>query len=182
MQITGYDISSSTLPQREYWPANVSFSTLDCLNEQLPEDLVGIFDIVHLRMWALIVRDNDPGALIRNADRLLKPGGYLQWEDAPFKNVVACGEAAIHVRDMMRAINCVTKIDFSWLENLETHIQIATSSPSLQVIDHQKTPWAPYLIPLCMNTFMLALESSGSMLDKLRLLAPDPQVVPSQAE
>ncbi|KAL4952765.1 hypothetical protein BDW69DRAFT_185121 [Aspergillus filifer] len=105
---------------------------------------------------------------------------YLQWEDAPFKSVVARGEAAIHVHDMMRVINRVTKIDFLWLEQLETHIQ--TAAPEIQFITCQKTLWAPYLISLCMNTFMLALESSGTMLDKLRLLAPDPQVVPSQAE
>ena len=33
-----------------------------------------------------------------------------------------------------------------------------------------------------MNTFMVALESSGTMLGKLRLLAADPTVVPNQAE
>ncbi|KAL4935047.1 hypothetical protein BDV06DRAFT_217719 [Aspergillus oleicola] len=176
-RVIGYDISESTFPLSEYWPPNVSFSALDCLGE-VPEALVGQFDVVHLRMWALVIRGNNPSTLIRNAAKLLKPGGYLQWEDAPFGSVVARGETALHVREMMRAINRFAKTDFRWLDQLQDHVQLAT--PDLKVVNCQKTMWASYFIPLCMNTFMLALEDSGNMLDWLRLL--DPRVVPSQAE
>ncbi|RDW59313.1 class I SAM-dependent methyltransferase [Aspergillus mulundensis] len=163
-RVTGYGTSESTFPLSQYWPPNVSFSALDCLGEVL-EALVGQFDVVHLRMWALVIRDNDTSTLIRSAAKLLKPGGYLQWEDAPFGSVVAPGEAAFHVREMMRAINRVAKTDFRyllasmesptvqiqtspveanefdactcrWLDQLQDHVQLAT--PELEVVDCQR--------------------------------------------
>ena len=47
------------------------FELLDSLSPTIPEALIGQFDVVHLRMWAFIIRDNDPSALIRHASRLL---------------------------------------------------------------------------------------------------------------
>lgn len=43
---------------------------LDALGE-IPEHLVGVYDIVHLRLFQVVVKDNDPGPLLRNMLRLL---------------------------------------------------------------------------------------------------------------
>ncbi|KAL3467937.1 hypothetical protein BJX64DRAFT_80527 [Aspergillus heterothallicus] len=178
-RITGYDISDSAFPSKEYWPDNTSFEILDCLGD-IPAELQGQFDVVHLRMWALIIRENDPSVLIRNAVKMLKPGGHLQWEDARFNSVVTRGEAAERVRELMRAANTATRTDFRWLDSLPAHTTLV--APNLSILHHANNPWsARHLIPLCMHTFLLALESSGRMLDQLRKIVPI-EGIPDQAE
>lgn len=46
-----------------------------------PPALAGAFDIVHLRLFIAIVRQNDPTPVLDYCNKLLKPGGYLQWDD-----------------------------------------------------------------------------------------------------
>ncbi|OJJ66202.1 hypothetical protein ASPBRDRAFT_49098 [Aspergillus brasiliensis CBS 101740] len=182
-RIVAYDIADTHFPAKEYWPANVSFGQLDSLSPEIPESLVGKFDVVHLRMWAFIIRDNDPSALIRHASRLLKPGGYLQWEDARFGSIVQRGLPAQRFRELMSRQTVVTGHDFRWLDNLSHHIQsaITDEKEKLEVVEcRQQDPWATrQLIPLATDTFMLALENSSAVLDKLRAVAPS---VPSQEE
>ncbi|GKZ24956.1 hypothetical protein AbraIFM66951_011814 [Aspergillus brasiliensis] len=182
-RIVAYDIADTHFPAKEYWPANVSFGQLDSLSPEIPESLVGQFDVVHLRMWAFIIRDNGPSALIRHASRLLKPGGYLQWEDARFGSIVQRGLPAQRFRELMNRQTVVTGHDFRWLDNLSRHIQTAITDEKekLEVVEcRQKDPWATQqLIPLATDTFMLALENSSAVLDKLRSVAPS---VPSQEE
>ncbi len=43
---------------------------LDALGE-IPEELVGMYDIVHLRLFQVVVTDGDPGPLLRNMLRML---------------------------------------------------------------------------------------------------------------
>ncbi|KAL2862418.1 class I SAM-dependent methyltransferase [Aspergillus lucknowensis] len=182
--ITGYDFSDLSFPVNDYWPENVSLEILNCLGE-IPDNLVAQFDVVHLRMWAFVIRGNDPSTLIRNAVKMLKPGGYLQWEDARFNSVVMRGEAATRIREMMRAANRATNTDFRWLDSLQTHLSEATRGDLETLTLKQTDPWsAPYLIPLCTDSFMLALESSGKMLDRLQQVSPlaENEDVPSQAE
>ncbi|GKZ33777.1 hypothetical protein AbraIFM66950_003813 [Aspergillus brasiliensis] len=182
-RIVAYDIADTHFPAKEYWPANVSFGQLDSLSPEIPESLVGQFDVVHLRMWAFIIRDNDPSALVRHASRLLKPGGYLQWEDARFGSIVQRGLPAQRFRELMNRQTVVTGHDFRWLDDLSHHIQTAITEEKekLEVVEcRQQDPWATQqLIPLATDTFMLALENSSAVLDKLRAVAPS---VPSQEE
>ncbi|RAH70365.1 class I SAM-dependent methyltransferase [Aspergillus aculeatinus CBS 121060] len=175
-QVVGYDIASTHLPAPEYWPANVRFDHLDSLSETIPEELIGHFDVVHLRMWAFVIRDNDPSALIRHAERLLR--GYLQWEDARFGSIVTRegDETALRFRELMRRKWTVTKHNFQWLDELDRHVN---RRAGLEVVDCQYKPWAPSLIPLVTNTFMLALESSSALLERPKQAAPS---VPSQEE
>ncbi|RAH67562.1 class I SAM-dependent methyltransferase [Aspergillus aculeatinus CBS 121060] len=183
-RLVAYDIADTHFPAKEYWPANVRFELLDSLSPTIPEALIGQFDVVHLRMWAFIIRDNDPSALIRHASRLLKPGGYLQWEDARFGSIVQRGLPAQRFRELMNRQTVVTGHDFRWLDNLAHHIQTTVlddKAETLKVVEcRQQTPWAtPQLIPLATDTFMLALENSSAVLDKLRAVAPS---VPTQEE
>lgn len=49
---------------------------LDALGE-IPEHLFGIYDIVHLRLFQVVVKDNDPGPLLRNMLRMLSESSNL---------------------------------------------------------------------------------------------------------
>ncbi|KAM0128504.1 hypothetical protein ACHAO1_008969 [Botrytis cinerea] len=47
----------------------------------LPEHLKGKFDIVHIRAFTIVVKGGHPGILLENLIAMLKPGGYLQWDE-----------------------------------------------------------------------------------------------------
>ncbi|CAD6580719.1 MAG: hypothetical protein ASARMPREDX12_000249 [Alectoria sarmentosa] len=80
IQLDGFDISASGYPQVEWLPQNVSLQALDASKEP-PEHLVGKYDIVHLRLFLIVVNENDPKPFLNHCMRLLKPGGWLQWEE-----------------------------------------------------------------------------------------------------
>ncbi|KAJ5919108.1 hypothetical protein N7466_010051 [Penicillium verhagenii] len=174
-RVAAYDIADTHFPLPEYRPSNATFDVLDFLGE-LPSSLVGQFDVVHLRTWAFIIRDNDPSRLIQNAAKMLKPGGYIQWEDARFDSAVVRGDAALKMRQMMSLMSGATKLNFEWVEKIDQHVNLEAD---LEVIDCQYKPWSNQLIPLCMDTFFVALENSGAILDRLKQVEPS---VPSSDE
>ncbi|KAF6232186.1 hypothetical protein HO173_009569 [Letharia columbiana] len=77
-QLDGFDIDISDCPPEQWLPRNVRMRHLDALGE-IPEHLAGKYDIVQLRLFQVVVKDNDPGPLLRNMVKMLKPGGHLQW-------------------------------------------------------------------------------------------------------
>ncbi|KAL8787997.1 MAG: hypothetical protein Q9213_001889 [Squamulea squamosa] len=79
-QLDGYDISSSQWPPAEWLPSNVKLKTLDAL-AIVPNHLVEKYDVIHIGLLVLVARD-DPKPLLKNVLSMLKPGGYLQWDEA----------------------------------------------------------------------------------------------------
>ncbi|RAL08861.1 class I SAM-dependent methyltransferase, partial [Aspergillus homomorphus CBS 101889] len=79
-EICGYDISDALYPPQSTLPKNVKLDTLDVMSD-IPDKFHGAFDVVHLRLWVCVVRDNRPDKLIQAVSTLLKPGGYVQWEE-----------------------------------------------------------------------------------------------------
>ncbi|RAH66385.1 class I SAM-dependent methyltransferase, partial [Aspergillus aculeatinus CBS 121060] len=79
-EICGYDISDLSYPPSATLPRNVKLGKLDALSD-LPEEYRSAFDVVHLRLWICVIRDNCPDKLIEVATAMLKPGGYIQWEE-----------------------------------------------------------------------------------------------------
>ncbi|ROW17079.1 hypothetical protein VPNG_01298 [Cytospora leucostoma] len=52
------------------------------LDLAIPEDLVGAYDVVHIRSFAFVLLDEEIPQVLRNLVDLIKPGGYLQWGEA----------------------------------------------------------------------------------------------------
>jgi hypothetical protein len=69
--IEGYDISESQYPPKEWLPANVKLGTLDIIADELPEEMIGKYDIVCLRLLMSVVRANDPSKILTNLVKLL---------------------------------------------------------------------------------------------------------------
>ena len=80
VRMVGLDITLAQAPPKQWLPANVSMRVWNIF-EELPEDLVGQFDIVHVRLLLLVIPDNDAVPVIKRLALMLKPGGYLQWEE-----------------------------------------------------------------------------------------------------
>jgi hypothetical protein len=80
IKVHGYDIDLSQAPPKQWLPSNVDLGEFDALAE-LPEHVKGRYDVVHVRLFLCVIRDNDPKSVIRNLMGMLKSGGYIQWEE-----------------------------------------------------------------------------------------------------
>lgn len=68
-QLDGFDNCVDQFPQKKWLPSNVSLRALD-ICEGIPEELLGIYDVVHVRHFLLVVKD-DPVDLLKNLVALL---------------------------------------------------------------------------------------------------------------
>ncbi|GKU06417.1 pyoverdine dityrosine biosynthesis [Fusarium langsethiae] len=84
----GFDISDLQFPtlskDQEY---RFKFSVHD-VRKPFPKEHLGKYDLVHVRLlvWALPADDVD--AVVANLSSLLKPGGYLAWDEAAYLDSV----------------------------------------------------------------------------------------------
>ncbi|ROW00293.1 hypothetical protein VMCG_07250 [Cytospora schulzeri] len=80
-QFHGLDISLEQLPPRNLTPPNITHHQWDVFTPP-PAELRGTFDVVHMRLVAVVIKDvKHPARILANVAQLLKPGGYLQWEE-----------------------------------------------------------------------------------------------------
>ncbi|KAK4862974.1 hypothetical protein LT330_010685 [Penicillium expansum] len=76
----GFDISNNQFPIDTN---GISFSTHDA-TKCFPEEHLNSYDIVHVRLFVFALQEPDIRKVMENVVQLLRPGGYLQWEDADF--------------------------------------------------------------------------------------------------
>lgn len=69
-QLDGFDNNLSQSPPKEWLPHNVNMYHFDAFGD-LPNELVGKYDIVHVRLFLLIVRNNDPMPLLKKFVQML---------------------------------------------------------------------------------------------------------------
>ena len=68
--LDGFDVSASQFPPKEWLPHNVSLYSLDIF-EDIPERWCGQYDIINIRYFCCVVRDNAPDQIIRNILKML---------------------------------------------------------------------------------------------------------------
>ncbi|MCJ1270762.1 hypothetical protein MMC22_010659 [Lobaria immixta] len=78
--IDGFDISADQFPPKEWLPSNVSLGTFDALLP-IPDELIEKYDIIHVRIFVAVVKNEDPTPILKNLISMLKPGGYVQWTE-----------------------------------------------------------------------------------------------------
>lgn len=88
-EVVGLDISDQQFGPQWTLPSNLSLGLYDLL-EDVPSDLVGTFDFVHVRLLLCAGPAVDKSVFFAKFRSLLKPGGWLQWDDLAFPNVVVC--------------------------------------------------------------------------------------------
>ena len=69
-QLDGFDISDSGYPPREWLPSHVSMQILNAF-EDPPQTLWGKYDIVHLRLFLIVVNENNVAPLLDHCMKLL---------------------------------------------------------------------------------------------------------------
>jgi SAM-dependent methyltransferase len=80
-QITAFDISTDLFPPSWTWPENVRFERQDIF-DPVPEQYVNHFDVIHLSLIIGGIYDKDKNIVISHLLEMLRPGGYLQWQEA----------------------------------------------------------------------------------------------------
>ena len=68
--LEGFDVSDLQYPAAEYLPGNVSLRVWDAFGD-LPEEMRGRFDVVHVRAFCTVVKNGDPSVLIKNLMAIL---------------------------------------------------------------------------------------------------------------
>lgn len=66
----GWDISDAQFPHKSSLPDNVKFGTFD-VTAGVPEELVGRYDVVHVGLLALVIKDGNPGPWVENLGKML---------------------------------------------------------------------------------------------------------------
>ncbi|EFQ97616.1 hypothetical protein MGYG_00655 [Nannizzia gypsea CBS 118893] len=93
-QLDGLDINLALAPRE--LPSNIAFREWDLFQNPVPPDLVGKYDLIHVRSLAMRLAGKDLKSVIGRLYQLLKPGGYLQWDESDYKNMgVAKTEPAV---------------------------------------------------------------------------------------
>ncbi|KAL8743952.1 MAG: hypothetical protein Q9190_003748 [Brigantiaea leucoxantha] len=85
-QLDGFDINLAQAPHTHWLPRNISLRPLDILQD-IPDNLLGKYDLVHVRLLVLVVQQVDPKSILKKLHKMLKPGGYLQWDDLDCVNM-----------------------------------------------------------------------------------------------
>lgn len=119
-KIEAFDLDLAQSPPKAWTPENVSFHELDVLGD-IPENLVGRFDVVHVRLLMLIVQHGNPMPLLKNLMKLVKVGGYLHWQeyDSLSQKLVIAGEEGLSVEASGERAPA--------LENLRQRISVSTA-------------------------------------------------------
>ena len=75
-KIQAFDVSPALYPPVEWLPSNVSLHVHDAFTA-FPEEFWGFYDVVHLRFFVTVIKNNDPGILLANIVKLLSERIYL---------------------------------------------------------------------------------------------------------
>ncbi|KAJ5224393.1 uncharacterized protein N7469_007896 [Penicillium citrinum] len=73
----GFDISAAQFPEDS---DTIAFSLHD-ITEPFPEEHWNRYDLVHVRLLVAALEESEYSAAVCNIQQILKPGGYLQWEE-----------------------------------------------------------------------------------------------------
>ncbi|OAA76162.1 hypothetical protein LEL_05846 [Akanthomyces lecanii RCEF 1005] len=103
--LEGFDVNPVNFPPKWSCSPNVSFTALDVL-KPLPQELLGTYDIVHMRAFVSLITKNDPRPAIDQALSLLKPGGWLQWEETRVDRWTATAAQSGEAEDAQSKASC----------------------------------------------------------------------------
>lgn len=108
-QCDGFDINLDQAPPQIWLPSNISLRTWN-VYESPPPELIGAYDMVHIRLLAVVVRDKNTLPIIKNAALLLKPYGWLQWDEIDTSDSFVVHAAGNHGKsEAMQRMNWLMK-------------------------------------------------------------------------
>jgi ubiquinone/menaquinone biosynthesis C-methylase UbiE len=83
----GFDMFTANFPEKSSLPANAQLFPQNAL-EPFPEACLGAYDLVHVRLLMYAFKSDEWVTAIRNLMTILKPGGWLIWEETGYTSWV----------------------------------------------------------------------------------------------
>ncbi|KAI1655852.1 S-adenosyl-L-methionine-dependent methyltransferase [Daldinia decipiens] len=136
--LKGLDISPALFPPKNELLPNLALTVLD-IKQPVPEELHGKFDVVHVRMLIAGMLQNGWAPAVKNLTRMLKPGGFLQWEECDFiglKHLRGGVDFQVKTLPFIRRVffNALRdSFSYGWIE-LVGHMQAAGLNPVIKDI------------------------------------------------
>lgn len=122
-RITASDISLSQAPPCAWLPPGLDVREWDFYTP-IPKEWERQFDVVHIRLALLAIKGNDTRTVLESAWEMLKPGGWMQWDELNpegASTVVAEG-AGVEDEDVTQFQRMQELTDFAgliWVRRLE---------------------------------------------------------------
>ncbi|KAL9002006.1 MAG: hypothetical protein Q9188_005046 [Gyalolechia gomerana] len=143
----GFDISPQQFPPAEALPSNLTFTVHDFVNP-FPAEYHDRFDLVNVRFVSYAMKRVDLDRVVQHIVQLIRPGGYLQWQETDASDSWAHPETPT-------ATSCVNyviaeKIDRGLLPGIATPLVRTILSMKAALADGQKNPisWSDDLMRL----------------------------------
>ncbi|MCJ1322229.1 hypothetical protein MMC15_007576 [Xylographa vitiligo] len=152
-----FDIASTSFPPPAWIPPNAQLHIHDVF-KPFPEEFHGVFDIVHLRWWLSLSRDQID-TLVNSAAWLLKEGGYIQWTEQDKTQITAISATpGISMQATQKFVD-LTKMPFpdyevGWAEQIAP----AMESAGFKVLAQERTKVRPSLYRQISEMHILALR------------------------
>ena len=112
----------------------MTFKELDIF-EPIPQELLGRYDVVHIRNFICVVQSGNPIPLLSALLKLLKPGGYLHWQEYDLQTddvffadpTKSAAEIAPKMKALVKSIRGPESMQAqtSWVSNLHTRFSDA---------------------------------------------------------
>ncbi|KAL9059140.1 MAG: hypothetical protein Q9162_001358 [Coniocarpon cinnabarinum] len=155
-QLDGFDISSDQFPHESSLPPNVHLHTSNAL-EPCPPELRGKYDVVNLRLFLAVVKNDDPTALLQHVCSLLKPGGFLQWceWDSIEQKPIKIGDTESAVAKVCEVLNWFPK---GWVARLPQEFQ----KQGLKVLANHRCREKPWQREMLLDNSCLVVEEFSS--------------------
>ncbi|KAI1361272.1 S-adenosyl-L-methionine-dependent methyltransferase [Xylaria arbuscula] len=172
-QFVGLDISLDAIPPAGVLPPNVAFRVWDMIRDPVPEELVGSFDMINIRLMLYVLQKDDVPATVNKLMQMLKTGGYLQWMDVDNETVrgevTKTENTSDNMTQMMKLLDSQgEKMKPKWVPDLaqifsdsglvDVDADVHTSQPLWAYLEHECLLLLPELIARKTQNEELATE------------------------
>lgn len=142
--------------------------TLNALDD-IPAELVGVFDVVHVRTFTAVIRNNNPGPIIANAIKMLKSGGHLQWDEMDMGSLVAkrpneatSGKAMQYLLEgCLLSMKETMGLKFDWISRLDEIFR----EHGLDIVDTFRLDATNDLLKPMTDNFLTGMEMMSCYVD-----------------
>ncbi|KAF2669193.1 hypothetical protein BT63DRAFT_455169 [Microthyrium microscopicum] len=86
--LDGFDMDTTKFPSPSTLDHNIRFFEKNCL-EPFAEEFLGKYDAVHVRLLMYSLKEEDWAPAVRNLTTLLKPRGWLFWEETGYPSWIS---------------------------------------------------------------------------------------------
>ncbi|EME39323.1 hypothetical protein DOTSEDRAFT_83111 [Dothistroma septosporum NZE10] len=133
-RVEAFDLSLDQAPPKEWCPSNVTFNQLDVF-APVPAHMQGRYDVVNIRLFLCVLQSGNPMPLLHNLLELLKPGGYLQWQEYdPSTDKIVLADPSASAPKLRALRSSITTLFHSWVSSLHTRIE----GISAQLVAHER--------------------------------------------